>query len=79
MSKNKGFIQITGHVYKVKNQNGFNNALYHYFGATDNGEGRNYTKKEVRKMVENWPKIYPTCIVIVDNSFNCARVYVECF
>jgi hypothetical protein len=26
------YKRITGHVYSIKNQNGFNNALYDYFG-----------------------------------------------
>ena len=73
------FRKITGHVYNVENQNGFNNALYHYFGATDNGENNTYSKKEVREMVQNFPEMYPTTIVIIDNSFECGRVFIESF
>ncbi len=73
------FRKITGHVYKVKNQNGFNNALYDYFGASDNEEPNTYTKSKVREMIQNYPKIYPTTIVIIDNSFECGRVYIENF
>jgi len=75
------FRKITGHVYNVENQNGFNNALYDYFCAIDkeDGKGNSYTKEKVRKMVQNFPEIYPTTIVIIDNSFECSRVYIENF
>lgn len=29
------FKQLSGHVYWVKNQNGFNNALYDYFNLNN--------------------------------------------
>jgi len=67
------FRRITGHVYNVENQNGFNNALYDYFNATD------VDKKKVREMVQNFPEIYPTTIVIIDQSFECGRIYIENF
>lgn len=72
------FKRISGHMYKVYNQNGLNNALYDYFNV-DDGEGYSggYTKERVRKMLENWPKKYPCKIIIVDQSFECARVYLE--
>jgi len=65
------FSKITRHCYIVENQNGFNNALYDYF--------KDYKKESVRKMVQDYPKYYPTTIVIVDQSFECSRVYIECF
>ncbi len=70
------YKRITGHVYSIKNQNGFNNALYDYFGI---GIDSTYSKGEVRKMVQNFPTKYPTNIVIIDQSFECRRVYIECF
>lgn len=73
------FRKITGHVYNVENQNGFNNALYDYFGATDDGKDNTHLKKKVREMVQNFPKSYPTTIVIIDQSFECSRVYIETF
>lgn len=66
------FTKITGHVYIVENQNGFNNALYDYFDV-------DYPKNRVREMIQNFPQKYPTAIVIVDNSFECGRVHIECF
>ena len=48
------FWKITGHLYKVENQNGLNNALYNYFGATDNGENNTKSKKEVREMIQKF-------------------------
>jgi hypothetical protein len=65
------FSKITGHCYIVENQNGFNNALYDYF--------KDYEKERVRKMVQNYPEHYPTTIIIIDQSFECNRVYIECF
>lgn len=73
------FRKITSHVYNVENQNGFNNALYDYFGDTDDGKDNTHSKNKVREMVQNFPKIYPTTIVIIDQSFECGRVYIENF
>lgn len=73
------FRKITGHVYNVENQNGFNNALYDFFSATDDGKNNTVSKKDVRRMIQNFPKIYPTTIVIIDQTFECARVYIETF
>jgi len=73
------FRKITGHVYNVENQNGFNNALYDYFGATDDGMNNTHSKKKVREMIQNFPELYPTTIVIIDLSFECGRVYIESF
>lgn len=67
------FERIIGHCYAVKNQNGFNAALYDYFKDCD------YSKKTIRKMVQNYPLHYPTTIIIVDQSFECGRVYIEDF
>ena len=74
-----GFIQVTGHLYMVKNQNGLNNALYDFYGATDNGENFTKSKKEVRNMMQDVPPYYPISVVIVDQSFECNRVYLEFF
>ena len=71
IEKEELFREVSGHCYWVKNQNGFNAALYHYFSDSQR------TKKQIREMVQNFPEKYPTTIVIVDQSFECARVYVE--
>lgn len=68
------FIKHSGHFYTVRNQNGFNNALYDFFNA---GKEMSYSKEEVRKMVQNFPLVYPASIIIVDQSFECSRVYIE--
>ena len=73
------FKQITEHLYTAENQNGFTNALYHYFNATDDGNNNTYSKKKVKEMVQNYPKTYPTSFVIVDKSFECGKVYIEEF
>jgi len=74
-----GFIQVAGHLYMVKNQNGLNNALYDFYGATDSGENFTKSKKEVRSMVQDVPPYFPISVVIVDQSFECNRVYLEFF
>ena len=71
------FWKHTNHCYSVENQNGLNNALYHYFGATDTGGFGVLSKKEVRAMLQNFPEYYPMTIVIVYQSFECSRVYIE--
>lgn len=73
------FKRIIGHLYTAENQNGFNNALYNYFNATDNGENNTFSKKQVREMMEPHPVSYPTAFVIINKSFECGRVYIEEF
>lgn len=68
------FKKITNHLYTVENQNGFNNALYDYFQCIDENSK---SKKEVREMIQNFPKTYPTTFVIIDQSFECGRVFIE--
>lgn len=63
------------HLYTVVNQNGLNNALYHYMDVGRNKWGS--TKEEVRKMLQNYPKHYPSTFIIIDQSFECARLYIE--
>jgi hypothetical protein len=69
------FIHHHTNQYWVKNQNGFNSALYHHFGADDESS-KSYTKKEVREMVSSWPKSYPCTIVIDDLTFECGRIFI---
>lgn len=74
------FIKHSGHLYTVENQNGFNNALYDYFDVnTDHRseEDKNYRKQEIRKMIQIFPNYYPASIVIIDQSFECGRIYIE--
>lgn len=73
------FKRITGHLYTAKNQNGFKNALYDYFNATDNSGNNTFSKKQVREMIQNHPVSYPTAFVIINKSFECGRVYIEEF
>lgn len=73
------FKKITGHLYVAENQNGFNNAMYDYFNATNEGIENTKSKKQVRDMIQNFPTIYPIAFVIVDQSFECSRVYIEEF
>jgi hypothetical protein len=70
------FYKISGHCYIVENQNGFNNALYDYFECDKKGS---MNKDEVRSMIQNFPKNYPTEIIIIDQSFECGRIYIEEF
>ena len=75
----KNYEKVTHSVYSVENQNGFNNALYDYFNANDDGTNNAFSKKEVRKMIQNFPEKYPTSIVIIDQTFECNRIYIETF
>lgn len=70
----ENFKQNSGHCYWVKNQNAFNQAIYHYFG-----EDTDYSKKEIRSMVQTYPTKYPCTIVIVDLTFESNRIYIESF
>jgi len=74
------FRKITGHVYKVENQNGFNAALYSYFDIPIDNDPKNHKRKrEIRSMVQTWPTKYPTYIVIVDRTFEHDEIYIEHF
>ena len=67
------FVKLCGHCYIVENQNGFNNALYDFYLRDG------HSKENIRKMVQDFPKSYPCGIVIVDQTFECMRIYIECF
>ncbi|MGI9835709.1 hypothetical protein ACJPQX_20925 [Vibrio vulnificus] len=76
--KTENFVQLFGRVYKVRNQNGFNNALYHSLGCAENdGKALYYTKKELRESVQNWPERYPALVEFEDKMLECKRVYVS--
>lgn len=64
------FQHIFANHYKVNNQNGFNNALYHYYGDK-------FTKQEIRAMVQNYPTVYPCEIYIMDFTMQCHRIFVQ--
>jgi len=53
------YIKIAYNIFVVKNQNGFNNALYDFM-RVDEGF---YTKQDVRSMVNDFPKKYPAVVV----------------
>lgn len=62
------FRHIFANHYEVYNQNGFNNALYHYFNDRD--------KVSIRQMVQNYPTHYPCEIYIFDNVSECSRIHI---
>lgn len=66
------YIKITYDIFVVKNQNGFNNALYEYIGCDDGV----YSKQDIRSMVTDFPKSYPA-VVILDEIDDISRIYVE--
>ena len=68
-------IKADSHSYLVKNQNAFNKALYDFFGINDES---NTTKKEIRNMVQTYPAYYPCMIIIINQSFECSRIYIDC-
>jgi hypothetical protein len=63
------WVKHSGHLYSVKNQNGFNNALYNFYQYQD--------KKDIRRAVQNYPDYYPADIIIIDQMFECNRIYIE--
>jgi hypothetical protein len=71
------FKKETALRYKIKNQNGLNNALYDFYDATNHGNDSRYSKKEIRKSLENYPIQYPCKITIIDNMFECNRIFVD--
>lgn len=67
------FKRESNYRYKVKNQNGLNNALYDYYTPEETGR----TKKEIRNALQNWPIKYPCKIIIIDDMFECNRIYLD--
>lgn len=66
-------------MYCVKNQGGFNRALYDFKGP-DNGNWDNpneYSKKELRQAASSYPKHYPALISLEDNMFEIHRIGVS--
>jgi hypothetical protein len=59
--------------YKIKNQNGLNNALYDYYEPGESGR----TKKEIRNALQNWPNKYPCKITIIDYMFECGAICID--
>jgi hypothetical protein len=85
---NKNWRKLSTNLYLANNQNGFNNCLYNYFGAVDNPKFNQYSKKQIRQSVEDYPKyvpewhsggvpIYPCIFVLIDNMFECNRIYID--
>lgn len=67
------FKKITKHCYKVKNQEGVIAAVSDFFG-------QDYSQERILDMIQNYPEYYcDTVIVIVNQSFECNRVYIEYF
>jgi len=67
------YIKITYNIFVVKNQNGFNNALYDFMKVD---EGCFYSKQELRSMVTDFPKSYPAA-VIFHKEYDIGRISVE--
>lgn len=66
--------------YKIKNQNGLNNALYDFYDPENNGR----TKTEICRALQNYPTKYPCKITIIptekqgeDNMLECAKIFVD--
>lgn len=65
-------IKITYNIFVVKNQNGFNNALYEFMWAHDSY----YSKQDIRYMAEDYPKSYPA-VVVLHEIYEISRISVE--
>ena len=66
------YIKITYNIFVVKNQNGFKNALYDFIGAPDSF----CPKKDIRSIVTDFPKSYPS-VVILYTDYENFRIYVD--
>lgn len=66
------YIKITYNIFVVKNQNGFNNALYDFLGVNEGF----YTKQDARYMATDFPKSYPA-VVILHEIYDISRISVE--
>lgn len=82
--ENKNFIKLSNSIYIANNQNGFNQAVYDFFGHNDNELPIYHTKKELRSMNYNYPHYdksgnhpYPCMFAIVDDTFNQGRYYID--
>lgn len=72
-------IRISPNIFVVKNQNGFNKALYEFKKPDEGGEygdENNYSKEELRKMVNNYPKHYP-CVINLNFIWEISKIEVE--
>ena len=59
-------VRLSYNVFVVKNQNGFNKAIYEWCKPSDGGDygdGYNYSKEDLRNMVTDYPKSYPSVVV----------------
>lgn len=66
------YIKITYSIFVVKNQNGFNNALYDFTGCYDGF----CSKQDIRSMVTDFPKSYPA-VVVLHETHEISRISVE--
>lgn len=57
------YIKITYNIFVVKNQNGFNNSLYDFINADECF----YSKQDIRSMVTDFPRNYPSLVVFGKN------------
>lgn len=72
-------MRISSNIFVVKNQNGFNKALYEFKKLDEGGEygdGNNYSKEELRKMVNNYPKQYP-CVINLNFIWEISKIEVD--
>lgn len=66
------YIKFTYNIFVVKNQNGFNNAIYNFMNADESF----YSKQDLRSMVTDFPKSYPA-VVILHKIFEISKISVE--
>ena len=67
--------RISGSMYIIKNQAGFNNALYHYTKIVC---GRDwYSRKQIRGMINTFPRKYPCLISLSNDFFERDAIFVD--
>jgi len=66
------YIKFTYNIFVVKNQNGFNNALYDFTGCYDGF----CSKQDIRYKATDFPKSY-SAVVILHEIYEISRISVE--
>ena len=70
------YIKISDNIFVVKNQNGFNNSIYEFMYGPNYDNDYFYTKKELRQMVRDYPRHYPS-LVAFENIPEIAKINVN--
>lgn len=72
------YCHLWGHTYLAWTQAGFNQCLYHLYGATKD-RGPAYSRATLREAVRGFPKKYPSLIEFdIRDMFEGGMIYAYC-